>query len=181
MKLGKLWYMGKQFREVIWNRSLLRWSAGDRTRARWVLMSFSAHYGASASRKMIWAAKLLNTSTPRMRRIRFTITPHTPQRRRSRRHRLKVRLMEERAMSISRQYATLTFSMFINLLIILSLTILFYFIISFWSTKLTFYLKTLTSTVTRFKDAKGVLKIINIPFDPAVAIRDIQKQMKKFT
>ena len=33
---------------------------------------------------------------------------------------------------------TLTFSMFINLLIKLSLNILFHFIISFWSTKLTF-------------------------------------------
>ena len=49
LNLGKLWYMGKQFREVILNRSLLPWSAGDRTCARWVLMNFSAHYGASAS------------------------------------------------------------------------------------------------------------------------------------
>ena len=53
INLGKLWCMGKQFREVILNRSLLRWSAGDRTCARWVLMNFSAHYGASALRKMI--------------------------------------------------------------------------------------------------------------------------------
>ena len=80
---------------------------------------------------MIVAVKLLKTSTPRMRRIRFTITPHTFQRNRSRRHWLNVRLKEERVMTISRQDATLTFSKFINLLIKLSLNILFYFIISF--------------------------------------------------
>ena len=53
MKLGKLWYMGKIFQEVILKRYLLRLSAGDRTCARWVLINFSAHYGVSASRKMI--------------------------------------------------------------------------------------------------------------------------------
>ena len=132
---------------VILNRYLNQWRAINKIWTKLALTNFSAHYGSLVSKKMILAASRLTSNIVMWRHIAHTsVTRHqlsmrmrikmkfgktyarqviSIELRKTRKHHLQACHRKETTMFTSHPGASLTFSMFINL-INRSLTILFH-------------------------------------------------------